>query len=67
MKVRELKAALAEANDDADVIVEKHATHTGANVTTFDPHAYEVTAVSIVETSGKVRIEYDESKTTRID
>jgi hypothetical protein len=52
-------------NDDADVIVENHATHTGANMMTFDPHAYEVTAVSVVETSGKVRIDYDESNTTR--
>lgn len=67
MKVKELKAVLAEADDDADVIVERHATHTDANVMSFDPRAYEVTTASVVETSRKVRIEYDETKTARID
>lgn len=37
MKVRELKAVLAEVNDAAEVIVTSHATLADGSLTTFGP------------------------------
>ena len=55
MKVRELKAVLAEAEDDADVIVTRHSTAGG--VVTFKPSdVFEASAAS-VQPSGKVAIQ----------
>jgi hypothetical protein len=61
MKVRELRAVLAEADDDADVIVTRHST-AGGVVMTFKPgDVFEATEAK-VQPSGKVSIQYDESK-----
>jgi len=64
MKVKELKAVLAEADDEADVIVTKHTTFEGAGLMNFNPRdVFEATA-ALVQPSGKLSIQYDESKNT---
>jgi hypothetical protein len=64
MKVKDLKAELAGADDDADVIVTRHNTFGGAGVSKFNPRdVFEATAVR-VQPSGKLSIQYDESKRT---
>ena len=66
MKVKELKAVLAEADDDAAVIVSRHST-AGGVVMTFKPgDVFEATAAK-VQPSGKVAIQYDESKKTEYE
>lgn len=63
MKVRELKAVLAGADDDAEVIVTRHST-AGGLLMQFNPRdIFEATAAT-VQPSGKVAIQYDESKKT---
>jgi hypothetical protein len=64
MKVRELKAVLAEADDDADVIVTKHKTFAGGGLSSFNPRDVFEAFAATVQPSGKVSISYDESKKT---
>ena len=64
MKVRELKAVLAGADDDADVIVTRHTTFAGAGVMKFNPTDLFETVGASLQPSGKVGISYDESKKT---
>jgi len=64
MNVRQLKAVLAEADDDADVIVTKHTTFGGAGVMKFNPTDIFETVGASLQPSGKVGISYDESKKT---
>jgi hypothetical protein len=64
MKVRELKAILAGADDEAEVIVTRHATFADAGLMKFKPgDVFEATA-ALVQPSGKLSIQYDESKKT---
>ena len=64
MKVKELKAVLAGADDEADVIVTRHTTFEGAGVMKFNPNDIFDTLRASVQPSGKAGISYDESKKT---
>ncbi len=64
MKVKELKAILAGADDEADVIVTRHTTFAGGGVTKRNPHDIFEAFAARVQPSGKVSISYDESKKT---
>jgi hypothetical protein len=64
MQVKELRAVLAGADDDADVIVTRHNTFGGAGVSKFNPRDVFDTTVALVQPSGKLSIQYDESKRT---
>jgi hypothetical protein len=56
MKVRELKAVLAEADDDADVIVTRHTTFEGAGLLKFNPRDVCEATAALVQPSGKLSI-----------
>jgi hypothetical protein len=64
MKVRELKAVLAGADDDADVIVTRLTTFEGAGLMKFNPTDIFETIRASIQPSGKIGISYDESKKT---
>jgi len=62
MKVKELKAVLASADDEADVIVAKHTTVAGGGLMKINPlDVFEATE-AIVQPSGKVSVQYDASR-----
>ena len=65
MKVRELKDVLADAEDEAEVIVTKIRTIAAGAVSGFGgSDVFEVIGASKQDHSGKVCITFDESKRT---
>ena len=65
MKVRELKAVLAEADDDAEVVISRQTTVAGGGLMKINPHDVFEAHGAIKQPSGKVSIFYDESKRTK--
>lgn len=64
MKVKELRAVLEGADDEAEVIVTRRRTVAGGSLSSFNPRdVFEATA-ALVQPSGKLSIQYDESKKT---